>query len=88
MSGTDETRNAVVGSAAAPARFGIFGNLPIIAGTPSLRVQGFLGDGFGSGTSEEPYAVDPLSAFTARGRQEKRPVVVDGYYSECVPFPS
>ncbi|BGP04927.1 hypothetical protein JCM10049v2_000729 [Rhodotorula toruloides] len=70
----------LVGSAAAPGRFGIFGNVPIVAGTPSLIVEGFLGDGFGSGTSEEPYAVDPLSAFTARGRQEKRPVVVDGYY--------
>ncbi|BGP29001.1 hypothetical protein JCM10296v2_000737 [Rhodotorula toruloides] len=51
----------LVGSAAAPAHYGILSNLNSVV-------------------YPQPYAKDPLSAFTARGQQEDRPVVVDGYF--------
>lgn len=75
----------MVGSAAAPGHYGILSNLnSAVYYAPSNDYTGFVSDGFGSGGSPQPYAKDPLSAFTARGQQEDRPVVVDGYFVECV----
>lgn len=61
-------------------------NNPAEAAMPHSDFTGFISDGFGSGGSPQPYSKDPLSAFTARGQQEERPVIVDGYFSECVVF--
>ncbi|GAA6027439.1 hypothetical protein JCM8097_007864 [Rhodosporidiobolus ruineniae] len=73
----------LVGSPAGPAPYGYVSNL---AGafyyTTATQWPGFVTDGFGSGGSPVPYAVDPFSAIAARGRAEERPVVVDAYLSD------
>lgn len=74
----------VIGSPAAPSRFGILNNLPFTFNVPWTPYQGVLSDGFGSGSSPAPYVVDPLTGFVIRGLQEERPINIDGYYSECV----
>lgn len=74
----------VIGSPAAPSRFGILNNLPFTFNVPWTPYQGVLSDGFGSGSSPAPYVVDPLTGFIVRGLQEERPINIDGYYSECV----
>ena len=78
----------VIGSPAAPSRFGILNNLPFTFNVPWTPYQGVLSDGLGSGSSPAPYVVDPLTGFIVRGLQEERPVNIDGYYSEyvCIGF--
>ncbi|GAA5973751.1 hypothetical protein JCM11641_005117 [Rhodosporidiobolus odoratus] len=73
----------LVGSAAAPAQYGIISNeATAFFYTSSTYIPGFATDGFGSGGSPAPYAVDPLAGITARGWKEERPVVVDGYFRD------
>ncbi|GAA5991791.1 hypothetical protein JCM11641_005685 [Rhodosporidiobolus odoratus] len=71
----------LVGSAAAPARFGMLNNLAyIFYYTDETDLRGFAPGGFGSGSSPSPYAIDPLTGIRARGRKDG--VIVDGYYSD------
>jgi hypothetical protein len=77
---------AVVGSPAAPGPYGIVSNeASAFYFTTGREYPGFVTDGFGSGGSLAPYAIDPFNAVSARGCgwEEERPVVVDGY---CVEF--
>jgi hypothetical protein len=87
---------AVVGSPAAPGPYGIVSNeASAFYFTTGREYPGFVTDGFGSGGSLAPYAIDPFNAVSARGCgwEEERPVVVDGYCVEFVvcfsdsPFP-
>jgi hypothetical protein len=56
--------------------------------SPSLTHADFHPSLSSRSGSPAPYAIDPFQAITTRGRQEKRPVVVDAYLRECVLFPS
>ncbi|GAA5980421.1 hypothetical protein JCM10908_001649 [Rhodotorula pacifica] len=73
---------ALIGSPAAPSRFGILNNLPFTFNVPWTPYQGVISDGFGSGSSPAAYVVDPLTGFIVRGLQEERPINIDGYYSD------
>lgn len=85
---TDLLSVAVVGSGASAGPYGIVSNTNgAFYFTTGREWPGFVTDGFGSGGSPAPYAIDPFNAISARGREEDRPVVVDGYFSEYV-FPS
>jgi hypothetical protein len=52
--------------------------------SPENSYPGFITEGFGSGFSPSPYAIDPFNALTERARLRKEATVVDGYFSECV----
>ncbi|GAA6027447.1 hypothetical protein JCM8097_007868 [Rhodosporidiobolus ruineniae] len=73
----------LVGSPAGQAPYGYVSNVATsFFYTTGTQWPGFVTDGFGSGGSPVPYAVDPFNAIAARGRKEKRPVVVDAYLSD------
>ncbi|GAA5990954.1 hypothetical protein JCM11641_007444 [Rhodosporidiobolus odoratus] len=74
----------LVGSAAAPSRFGLISNRASAFwySPHAMDFDGYISNGFGSGGSPAPYAVDPLAGITARGWEEDRPTIVDGYFSD------
>ncbi|GAA6000877.1 hypothetical protein JCM10207_004702 [Rhodosporidiobolus poonsookiae] len=74
---------ALIGSAAAPAPWGINSNLNyLLYDRPVKSWPGLITDGFGSGGKPTAYATSPLEAITARAWEEERPILVDGYYSD------
>lgn len=46
------------------------------------EAKGYVSDGWGSGGSPSPYIVNPYQGITARGMQQERPVIVDGYFNK------
>ncbi|GAA6030122.1 hypothetical protein JCM8097_009272 [Rhodosporidiobolus ruineniae] len=72
----------LAGSGASDGPFGVPTNLYTFDYTPETEYPGFIGDGFGSGTHAVPVANSPFHAITRRGQKEKRPVFVDGFFSD------
>ncbi|GAA5929041.1 hypothetical protein JCM10213_004974 [Rhodosporidiobolus nylandii] len=73
----------LVGSPAGPAPWGISSNLGRIQSyTTANQYPGFISGGFGSAGAPTPGVVDPFTGITARGKKEKRRVVVDAYLSD------
>ncbi|GAA5896991.1 hypothetical protein JCM6882_007325 [Rhodosporidiobolus microsporus] len=73
----------LVGSPASAGKYGIVSNSARFNYyTTDREWEGFVTNGFGSGGTPTPYAVDPFQAISARGHKEERPVVVDGYFSD------
>ncbi|GAA5896971.1 hypothetical protein JCM6882_007319 [Rhodosporidiobolus microsporus] len=73
----------LVGSPASAGKYGIVSNVARFNYfTTDREWEGFVTDGFGSGGSPAPFAVDPYQGITARAHQEARPCVVDGYFSD------
>ncbi|GAA5973727.1 hypothetical protein JCM11641_005103 [Rhodosporidiobolus odoratus] len=73
----------LVGSAASAARYGQPDNLAAMFYiTNETFIDGFISEGFGSGGSTSPYAIDPLAGIRARAMKQERPTYVDGYFSD------
>ncbi|GAA5980274.1 hypothetical protein JCM10908_001595 [Rhodotorula pacifica] len=73
---------ALIGSAAAPSKFGILNSLSMFWNKPSSPYSGVITDGFGSGSCPAPYISDPLTGFIAAGKEQDRPVAIDGFFSD------
>ena len=76
------TLRAVIGSAAAPSKFGILNNLNMFWNKPSSPYSGVVTDGFGSGSSPAAYITDPLTGFVAASKEQDRHVAIDGFFSD------
>ncbi|GAA5953317.1 hypothetical protein JCM8115_000490 [Rhodotorula mucilaginosa] len=73
---------ALIGSAAAPSKFGILNNLNMFWNKPSSPYSGVVTDGFGSGSSPAAYITDPLTGFVAASKEQDRHVAIDGFFSD------
>ncbi|TKA55460.1 hypothetical protein B0A53_02386 [Rhodotorula sp. CCFEE 5036] len=73
---------ALIGSAAAPSKFGILNNLNMFWNSASAPYSGVVTDGFGSGSSPAAYITDPLTGFVAAGKEMDPPVAIDGFFSD------